>query len=370
MANSVQYECLRSVNALYSHDLRCVFEKVLSNGAFILSHEVQGFEQDFSRYIGCNFCIGTGNGLDALEIGFQSLKLDPGSKVLVSAHTYIATVLAILNVGLEPVLVEPYENTMNISVEELQRAYTPDVKAVCVTHMYGKPCRMDEITDFCKTKKLKLIEDCAQAHGAMIGDRKVGSWGNFSAFSFYPTKNLGALGDGGAITTGDDEIANFVRKFRNYGSSVRYHNEIIGRNSRLDELQAAILRVKLRGLDQLIVHKRRLADIYFARLPAELTLPHLVQDEFDVFHIFAIRYRKRDSLRAFLEENGVQTAIHYPVPPHKQPALASFSACKLPITERIHAEEISLPISLAHSEDQIHYICDLVNEYFHRGIGA
>lgn len=321
------------------------------------------FESEFARYVGARHCIGVANGLDALILSIEALNLPKGSDILVASNTYIATILAIVRAGHRPVLVEPYINTFNINPDLLVAAMTPNTRGICVTHLYGKTCRMDRICAFAQEHGLKVIEDCAQSHGAKLQGKMTGTFGDAGCFSFYPTKNLGALGDAGAIVTDNDELADRLRHLRNYGSKQKYVNRYVGVNSRLDELQAALLRVKLRHLDEMNQHKRRLADIYFENLPDWLTLPARVEDEFDVFHIFAVRHPERDAFKQYLFENGIKTEIHYPIPPHKQQAMQGILSGDYPIADEIHATELSLPISYGHQSQDIKQVCECIRRF-------
>ena len=317
--------------------------------------------------MGARHCIGVGNGLDALILSIEALDLPKGSDILVASNTYIATILAIIRAGHHPALVEPDIRTFNINPDMLAGAMTSETRAICVTHLYGKSCRMDRINAFAAEHGLRVVEDCAQSHGAMLHGKKTGTFGDAGCFSFYPTKNLGAVGDAGAIVTDDDELADRLRHLRNYGSKQKYVNRYIGVNSRLDELQAALLRVKLKHLDAMNQHKRALAECYFENLPDWLTLPRRAEEEFDVFHIFAVRYRNRDTFRQYLLDNGVKTEVHYPIPPHKQEAMQGILAGEYPIADEIHATELSLPISYGHQLDDVLRVCDVINQFPHMG---
>lgn len=356
----IKYEDLSEVNRQVRVELESAFARTLDRGWYILGEEVAGFESEFAAFVGAKHCIGVGNGLDALTLSLRALRLPDSSEVLVASNTYIATILAILEANLRPVLVEPDIRTYNIDAARLEFAMTKETRAVCVTHLYGKPCRMDTIRDFAEKRGLRIVEDCAQSHGALLGGRAVGTFGDAGCFSFYPTKNLGALGDAGAITTNDDALADTLRKLRNYGSRTKYHNEILGVNSRLDELQAAFLRVKLPYLPSVIEHKRRLASIYDEHLPESITRPLRVVDEYDVFHIYAARHPRRDALKRHLENHGIKTEIHYPIPPHRQPALEGITVGSFPIADEIHATELSLPISVATTASDVIAVCNAI----------
>jgi len=304
------------------------------------------------------------NGLDALEIALRSFDFPTGSEVIVPSNTYIATILSIFEASLNPVLVEPDITTYNIDPQKIEEKITEKTVAIMIVHLYGKCCDMGPILALAKKRGLRVIEDCAQAHGARYQGQVAGSFGDAGAFSFYPTKNLGALGDAGAITTTDSERAKTFRKFRNYGSEVKYYNDIIGKNSRLDELQAGFLQIKLKRLDEIILHKRALADLYHEQLKDDFIKP--VRDErfFDTYHIYNIRHPRRDELKAYLLKSGVKTEIHYPVPPHKQKATKDFFAGQgYPLSEEIHATTLSLPISFSHTEDDIMRVIALMNAF-------
>jgi dTDP-4-amino-4,6-dideoxygalactose transaminase len=282
----------------------------------------------------------------------------------VPSNTYIATILSILQCGLKPVLVEPELRTYQIDPEAIEASITRATVAIMVVHLYGKLCRMERIQEIARKDGLKIIEDCAQAHGARWKGRRAGTFGDCAAFSFYPTKNLGALGDAGAVVTNDGDCARKIRTLRNYGSEKKYHNELIGMNSRLDEVQAAFLSIKLRSLDDINEHKRRLAALYRDGLSDDFIKPVVEPDYFDVYHIYNVRHAKRDALKQYLADNGVLTDIHYPVPPHRQKAMHGiFEDRAYPISDEIHATTLSLPISLCHSESDIRRVIDIANRF-------
>lgn len=354
----IEYESLALSNASWTAELLDAANRVIGSGWYVLGHEVSAFEQEFAAFVGTSHCIGVANGLEAIVLSLESLQLPPKSEVLVASNTYIATILAILKAGHVPVLLEPDLRSYNIDPKQLGPALTHKTRAICVTHLYGKACRMDAICAFAQEHKLRVIEDCAQSHGARLGTTMTGCFGDLGCFSFYPTKNLGALGDAGAITTNDAELADRLRYLRNYGSREKYVNRYIGSNSRLDELQAALLRVKLRRLHSVTDHKRMLAGIYFSRLQDTLVLPSIEADEYDVHHIFPIRHTRRDQLRAHLLAQGVKTEIHYPIPPHRQEAMRGILEGEYPVADEIHATELSLPISFGHQASDIERVCD------------
>ncbi len=354
----IEYESLTRSNSAYMVELEEAATRVIRSGWYVLGQEVSEFETEFAKYVGAKHCIGVANGLDALILSIEALDLPRGSEILVASNTYIATILAIVRAGYKPVLVEPELETFNIDPARLASALTSRTRAVCVTHLFGKTCRMDAIGAFAREHGLKIVEDCAQSHGAMLGQQMTGTFGDAGCFSFYPTKNLGAIGDAGAVVTNDDALADRLRHTRNYGSKQKYVNEYVGVNSRLDEMQAALLRVKLRHLDEMTQHKRALAEIYFDNLPGWLKLPRRRDDEYDVFHIFGVRHPHRDELRAWLLERGIKTEVHYPIPPHRQKAMQGILSGDWPIAEELHATELSLPISVGHAPEHILRICN------------
>jgi len=360
---TIEYESLARSNAQFMADLEAAATRVIRSGWYVLGQEVAAFEQEFAAHLGARHCIGVANGLDALILSIEALQLPRGSEVLVASNTYIATILAIVKAGHVPVLVEPVLETFNIDPGRLAAALTPRTRAICVTHLFGKSCRMDAIGAFAREHGLCLVEDCAQSHLASQGGHLTGTFGDAGCFSFYPTKNLGAIGDAGAVVTDDDDIADRLRHLRNYGSKQKYHNRYVGVNSRLDEMQAALLRVKLRHLQAMTDHKRDLADVYFGHLPEWLELPVRRDDEFDVFHIFAVRHPRRDGLRRFLLEKGIKTEVHYPVPPHRQDAMAGILAGDYPIADELHRTELSLPISTGHTQQEVLRVCETIRGF-------
>ncbi len=360
----IEYENLRKVNLPFFEEYLQSFKDTLESGWFILGSNVKKFEKDFTDYVNCKYCVGVASGLDALILSLKAFDFESGSEVIVPSNTYIATILSILHCGLKPILVEPDIRTYNIDPSKIEEKISPNTKAVMVVHLYGKSCEMDPIINICRKYNLKLIEDCAQSHGAKYKNKTTGSFGDFGAFSFYPTKNLGALGDAGAITTDNENLAKIIKRLRNYGSDIKYYNEIAGYNSRLDEVQAGFLSVKLKKLNEINDHKRKLAKIYFENLRNDFIKPDVHQDFFDVYHIFNIRHPKRDMLKEFLLKNGIKTDIHYPVPPHKQKAMNEIIKEKyFPISEEIHSTTLSLPISYSHSEEDIYRVIDTMNRF-------
>jgi dTDP-4-amino-4,6-dideoxygalactose transaminase len=356
----IEYESLARSNSAYMAELEVAATRVIRSGWYVLGQEVSAFEAEFAQYLGVKHCVGVANGLDALILALEALDLPKGSDVLVASNTYIATILAIVRAGHRPVLVEPVLETFNMDPAKLAGSITPNTRAICVTHLFGKSCRMDAISAFALEHGLKIVEDCAQSHGAKLGGQMTGTFGDAGCFSFYPTKNLGAIGDAGAIVTNDDALADRLRHTRNYGSKKKYVNDYVGVNSRLDEMQAALLRVKLRYLDQMTEHKRFLADIYFANLPAWLKLPRRCDDEYDVFHIFGVRFQRRDELRNWLLERCVKTEVHYPITPHRQKAMQGILYGDWAIAEEHHATELSLPISAGHTGEDVTKVCQII----------
>ncbi len=360
----IEYENLLKVNAPFIQELEASFSKILQSGWFVLGKSVQSFEAAFASYCQTTHCIGVASGLDAITLGLVALDLPKGSEIIVPSNTYIATILSILQAGHTPVLVEPDPETYLIDPIAIQKHITSKTRAIVVVHLYGKLCDMASIMDIAQTAKLSVLEDCAQAHGASYNGKKAGSFGDIGAFSFYPTKNLGALGDAGAITTSRDDLADTLKKLRNYGSSKKYYNDLIGFNSRLDEVQAGFLLVKLNALDTINTHKQQLASLYLNNLDTQFVLPKVRPNYTDVFHIFNIRHPLRDKLKAYLLDQDIQTEIHYPVPPHQQKALQGyFEGKEFPLSEEIHRTTLSLPISFFHTPNDIHRVIEAMNQF-------
>ena len=383
----IKYLDLKRINDLYDAEIRQAVSSVLDSGWYLKGETTRRFEQHYANYIGTRFCIGCGNGLDALTLIFRAYiemgVMQPGDEVIVPANTYIASILAITECGLKPVLVEPSLDTLQIDDAQIERAITPRTRAIMIVHLYGRCAYTSLIGNICRHHHLKLIEDNAQAHGCTFGDHKTGALGDAAGHSFYPGKNLGALGDAGAVTTDDDELAGIVRALGNYGSHQKYVHDYLGRNSRIDELQAAILDVKLRHLDEANQRRREIA----ARYEREVSNPlvrflrpvggkraelerRLVDHEMtarcsrdSVYHIFPVFCSRRDELRQYLADNGVETQIHYPIPPHKQQCYREWNALSLPITEKIHAEELSIPCHQAMTEKEAEQIVGLLNDF-------
>lgn len=360
----IEYEDLKKVNEPFFNEYREAFSERLQNGWYILGDSVNKFEKEFADYCGARYCIGVASGLDALVLSLKIFGFKPDSEVIVPSNTYIATILSIIHSGLKPVLVEPDINTYNIDPSKIEDAITSKTAAIMVVHLYGKMCNMYTIVDIANRRGLKIVEDCAQAHGSTFNGKKAGAFGHCNAFSFYPTKNLGALGDAGCVITEDEGIAEKVRSYRNYGSKNKYYNEVVGYNSRLDEIQAAFLSIKLKKLDEINNHKRKLATIYLKNIRGEFIKPVIQDGYYDTYHIFNIRHKERDRLKKYLLESGIKTEIHYPVPPHKQKALKGiFNERLYPITEEIHSTILSLPISYGNTEEEIYRIIEKINNF-------
>ena len=360
---------LKKLNQPFETAFQEKMKQFLDSGWYILGNEVKQFETDFATYCGTKHCIGVGNGLDALVLIFKAYihlgKLKKGDEVIVPANTYIASVLAILQADLVPVLVEPKLETYNINPEAIEAKITSKTKAILPVHLYGQLCEMKSINEIAQKHNLLVVEDAAQAHGSQLSDNeRAGNLSNAAAFSFYPGKNLGALGDGGAITTNDDALADVLFSMRNYGSKVKYENEIIGVNSRLDELQAAFLNIKLKQLDSENEFRRSMAKRYLSEIKNDkITLPNWDFSQNHVFHLFVIRTNNRLELQKYLKENGIETMIHYPIPPHKQKALVNWNQLSFPITEKIHSEVLSIPLHSGLTESEIQHVITVLNCY-------
>jgi len=359
----IQYENLKKVNEPFMSELTKTVTQVIEKGWYVLGEEVNNFEKEFAINVGTKYCVGVASGLDAITLSLLALELPKNSEVIVPSNTYIASILSILHAGLKPVFVEPDIDTYNLDPEKIESKITENTSAILVVHLYGKVCNMNPIIKIKKKFNLKIVEDCAQSHGATYMGQKAGTFGDAAAFSFYPTKNLGAMGDAGAVVTNGIKIRDNVSKLRNYGSSKRYVNEVIGYNSRLDEIQAAILRVKLKYLNDMNEHKRKLAQIYFNGLNDKFIVPIKDINYGDVYHIFNIRHTERDKIRIFLLDHKIKSDIHYPIPPHRQKALVNYSDEYLPISDEIHKTTLSLPISFSHSEEEIENVVKILNKF-------
>ncbi|MCB9335181.1 MAG: DegT/DnrJ/EryC1/StrS family aminotransferase [Flavobacteriales bacterium] len=360
----IDYENLGKLNQPFFKEFEESFHKTLTGGWYVLGKNVETFENEFASFTGSKYCLGVASGLDALILSLKAFNFQSGDEVIVPSNTYIASIIAIIHAGLKPVLVEPNIDTYNIDPLKIEEKITSKTKAILVVHLYGKSCEMDKITAICKKHQLKLVEDCAQSHGAKFKDKQTGTFGEFGCFSYYPTKNLGAIGDAGSITTYDIELLEKVKMLRNYGSKVKYVNDVVGYNSRLDEIQAGFLSIKLKKLNDINQHKRKLASIYLSNLKSDFIKPIVHPDYFDVYHIFNIRHEKRDELRDYLLKNEIKTEIHYPIAPHKQLAMRGIlDNQNYPLSEEIHQTTLSLPISYFHTEDDINKVIDVMNKF-------
>lgn len=346
--------------------LRDAFERVLSSSWYIGGKEDQAFEKAFAEFCGTKYCVGVGNGLDALMIALKAIGIGEGDEVIVPSNTYIATALAVTYVGAKPVFVEPDIRTFNIDPDLIEEKITDQTKAIMPVHLYGQACDMDPIMAIAQKYSLKVVEDCAQAHGAAYKGRKIGTFGDAAGFSFYPGKNLGALGDAGAIVTDDEELAKTARAIGNYGSDYKYHHIYKGNNSRLDELQAAFLAVKLSQLERMNAERRRIADRYLSEIKNEkVILPFVPDYAVPVWHIFGVRCEERDRLEKWLCDKGVGTNKHYPIPMHLQKCYSDlgFAAGDFPVAEKISATELSLPMYYGMTDEEIGYVVEMINEF-------
>ncbi len=361
----VDFSVLKRQYAKYQDEYETAALRVLRSGRYILGNELAKFEKDFANYHGVKHCAGVGNGLDALRLAISALGIGPDDEVIVQTNTYIATALAISETGATPVFVEA-DKFFGIDVDAIEKVITKKTKAIMVVHLYGQPCNMDFIMDIARSNDLHVIEDCAQAHGAKYKGKLVGTFGDAGCFSFYPTKPVGALGDSGAIITNSDELDEKVKMLRNYGSRVKYLHEIIGINSRMDEIQAAVTGVALKHIEAGNDERRTIAEKYLKGIKnPKIKLPEIRQGVEHVYHIFAVLSEERDRLHNFLEENGVHTQIHYPVPCHLAGCYSrlGYEQGKLPVAEKFALQELSLPIYVSMPEDEIEYVVEVINRF-------
>lgn len=364
MKTLVPFVSLKPLEEKLSSVLDDAYERVRQNSSYIRGTCCREFEEKFAAYCGTRYCVGVGNGLDALTLILLALGIKEGDEVLVPGNTFIATVLAVTRTGATPVPVEPDESTYTIDPEQVGKAISSKTKAMIAVHLYGQPCNMEALAALCKEKGIFLVEDCAQAHGATYRGRRVGSFGIAAGFSFYPTKNLGALGDGGAVVTDSGELEAKVRALGNYGSIEKYHSVYQGMNSRLDELQAAFLEAKLEYLAETNDFRKKVAGRYRKEIRnPQVLLPEVSKETDPVWHIFAIRTKRREEFREYLQKKGIETAVHYPVPPHKQPCYREMNGLSLPITEQISETEVSLPMYYGMSKEAVDAVIAAVNEY-------
>jgi dTDP-4-amino-4,6-dideoxygalactose transaminase len=363
---------LRKINSRDRDQILDAISNVFDSGWYVLGQNVYEFEKEFAQYCGTDFCVGTGNGLDALKLIFRAYcelgSLKAGDEVLVPANTYIASILAITENALNPVLVEPNLKTFNMDLRKIEASITSKTRAILAVHLYGYVADMEAIHNLAKKHDLIVIEDCAQAHGAQLRDRLVGNLSDAAGFSFYPGKNLGAIGDGGAVTTNNITLADTIRSLSNYGSKIKYENEFKGVNSRLDELQASVLRVKLKRLNEDNERRRNIAEIYSTGINNDhVILPSLddtIPDRLShVWHLYVVRSKHRNLLSSHLEANGIQTIIHYPIPPHRQVAFSDWGHSSFPITDLIHEQVLSLPISPVMDKSEIENVIKAVNSF-------
>ncbi len=361
---TIPFLSLKATNQVYEEQIIKAITEVVASGWYILGNKLSQFEEEFAKYCGVKHCIGVANGLDALTILLKASEFPAGSEVIVPANSYIATMLAVSNANLTPIPVEPFLDTYLIDYQLIEKSITSKSKAILVTHLYGKCCEMDEINSIAKKYNLKVFEDAAQAHGATYKDKRAGNLSDGAGFSFYPSKNLGAMGDAGAITTNDDALAERMRALRNYGSSEKYVFDYQGYNSRLSEIQATILMVKLPYLDTENKIRQNIAQRYLVEiknnkiiLPAENTVYN------DAWHLFVVRVEERDNFRKYLFDNGISTEVHYPIAPHKQLSYQNWRNLQLPITEQIHETVVSLPLNTTLTPEEISYIIQIVNKY-------
>lgn len=359
---------LKQINSRYKEEIDQAIKKVLDNGVYLLSEEVKSFERNYAVYIGTDYGVACGNGLDALTLIFLGWKemglMKDGDEVIVPANTYIASILAIVRAGLKPILVEPAFETLQINPKLIEQHISPKTKAIMIVHLYGRCAYTEMIGKLAKKYNLKLIEDNAQGHGIKYNGLKSGNLGDAAGHSFYPTKNLGGLGDAGIVTTNDAQLAQTIRALANYGSDSKNLFPLKGINSRMDALQAAVLNVKLKYLDEQNQQRRKIAKRYYAEIKNDnISFPNIDIDCTNVFHIFPLFTEYRDNLRKYLELNGVETSIHYPIPPHKQTGYREFENLSLPITEKIHREELSLPISPELDSSELSQIIELINKW-------
>ncbi|MGU5559429.1 DegT/DnrJ/EryC1/StrS family aminotransferase [Aeromonas caviae] len=370
----IKFLDLKAINNRYQLELKNACARVIDSGWYIMGSELSAFEQEFSTYCGTKHAIGVANGLDALILTLRAWKelgkLQAGDEVIVQANTYIASILAITENDLIPVLVEPNQSTYNLDGASISAAITSKTKAILPVHLYGQLSPMPEIMAIAKQHNLLVLEDCAQAHGAEINGQRAGNWGDAAGFSFYPGKNLGALGDAGAITTNDDELAQTLKALRNYGSHKKYENLYQGVNSRLDEMQAAMLRVKLRHLEAETARRQQIAAMYCEGvcnpriiLPLDAATFAIQHYKQHVWHLFVVRCEQREALQQHLAENKIQTLIHYPIPPHKQQAYQQYADMQLPLTEKIHQQVLSIPLDPTMSDAAVKQVIAAINEF-------
>ena len=364
----IRFLDLQKITAKYADEIHDAVNQVVDSGWYLQGTEVKRFEKQFADYIGTQHCVGIGNGLDALTLIYRAYIemgiMQEGDEVIVPANTYIASILAITENGLKPILVEPRLDALELDDAQIESAITPRTKSILLVHLYGRCAYTERIGELCRKYHLKLVEDNAQAHGCRYQDKRTGSLGDAAGHSFYPGKNMGALGDGGAVTTQDEELAATVRALANYGSQKKYVFQYKGRNSRLDEIQAAVLSVKLKHLDEDNTCRQKIAAYYYQNIDNQLVgLPSRLSDANNVYHIFPVLCPQRDALQQWLAEYNIQTLIHYPIPPHKQECYREWNQLRLPITEQIHLQELSLPISPVMTMEEAAQVVECINTF-------
>ena len=365
---NIPYLDLKGITAQHGEEIQRAVAKVVGSGWYLQGESVGRFEENYAKYIGTKYCVGVGNGLDALILTLRAYMelghIEAGDEVIVPANTFIATVLAITENGLTPVFVDVDAVTLEMSTASIEKAVTEKTKALMMVHLYGRCVYRETIAEMCREKGILIIEDNAQAHGCIYNGRRTGSLGNVGCHSFYPGKNLGALGDGGAVTTDDADVAQTIRTIANYGFAEKYVANQTGKNSRLDEIQAAVLDVKLRYLDDDNRRRKELAHIYYNNIEQGVVrMPQMMNDESNVYHIFPIFTERREELQAFLNERGIQTLIHYPIPPHKQRCYAEWNSVSMPVAERLAKEELSLPLNQSMTDEEATYIAETINTF-------
>lgn len=360
----IKFLDLKKINNRYREEIDSRIKNILDKGWYLQGEENENFTKNFANFCGTKFALGVANGLDALNLIIKAYGFGNGDEIIVPANTYIATILAISENGCIPILVEPDIKTYNINPDSIEEKITSKTKAIMVVHLYGQAVQMEKIWKIAKKYNLKIIEDSAQAHGAIYQENRTGNLGDASGFSFYPGKNLGCMGDGGAVTTNDEELFNKIKAIANYGSDRKYHHIYKGVNSRLDEIQAAVLDIKLKHLDSDNNKRREISKYYRENIKnSKLILPETYDEKSHVWHIFAVRTQNRDEFQKYLTEKGIQTIIHYPTPPHKQGAYKEWNNLSFPITEEIHNTILSLPISPVMTDSEIEKVVEVVNEY-------
>lgn len=365
----VPFLSLKDINASHNEEIQERIKTILSDGWYLMGKQLSQFETEWAKYCGTEYALGVASGLDALILIFEAYKelgkLADGDEVIVPANTFIATIIAIQRANLVPVLVEPDPITFNLDPELIEKAITPKTKLIVAVHLYGQLADMSSLQAICQQNNLLLVEDAAQAHGAELNGRRAGNLSDAAAFSFYPGKNLGAFGDAGGVTTNDGQLAEIIASIRNYGSTQKYHHKYVGFNSRLDEIQAAVLSVKLKTLDEETAIRRKQASRYREEINnPKIQLPVIHENELShAWHLFVIRTKNREELIHYLASNGIQTLIHYPVAPHKQECFGEWNHLSFPITEKIHEEVLSLPLNSSLNEDQISYVIEKLNAY-------